>query len=366
MATDCSYPAQTIEVILEGAHVSDQLGGNKDLEDQITRLRRQAKPVIKNHNAWLKTISLKQFPKDGHKKGIEEEIATQATLKQPSNNPLLQYLRCDTIARLGLHLHDHFSHKASSNGILAEKLKNKKEEQFTMKKEQSFIHDTIAAQEDSLSTKIKAIRIDTNKKSSRIKRSDEDFISIGSAEDERLIKRMNEKGVDSSKSEVIKEESKEEVQKESKEEESTRKRKLSTRKKMKSRKRRYIQNTSEEIVRYLESEEDCTMALELIRFVKRLLAELELKNGGFSTHLASLVKSWLVQDQTVLGKDYSNLLIADSLLKTIWFINAPCYGNEALASPKANELTIPEQTATGKGTSNPFMAGSLPKTTKPT
>ncbi|GJT68867.1 hypothetical protein Tco_1020347 [Tanacetum coccineum] len=79
-----------------------------------------------------------------------------------------------------------------------------------------------------------------------------------------------------------------------------------------------------------------------------------------------MVKSWLVQDQTVLGKDYLNLLIADSLLKTIWFINAPCYGNEALASPKANELTIPEQTATGKGKSNPFMAGSLPKTTKPT
>ncbi|GKG64827.1 hypothetical protein Tco_0665701, partial [Tanacetum coccineum] len=52
---------------------------------------------------------------------------------------------------------------------------------------------------------------------------------------------MNEKGVDSSKSEVLKEESKEEVQKERKEEESTRKRKLGTRKKMKSRKRRYIQ-----------------------------------------------------------------------------------------------------------------------------
>ncbi|GJX61491.1 hypothetical protein Tco_0294391 [Tanacetum coccineum] len=80
----------------------------------------------------------------------------------------------------------------------------------------------------------------------KIKRSDEDFISIGSAEDERLIKRMNEKGVDSSKSEVLKEESKEEVQKESKEEESTRKRKLGTRKKIKSRKRRNIQNTSED------------------------------------------------------------------------------------------------------------------------
>ncbi|GJW01352.1 reverse transcriptase domain-containing protein [Tanacetum coccineum] len=78
----------------------------------------------------------------------------------------------------------------------------------------------------------------------------------------------------------------------------------------------------------------------------------------YSTHLASVVKSWLVQDQTVLGKDYSNLLIADSLLKTIWFINAPCYDNEALASPNTNdeELSIPEQTATGKGTSNPLMA----------
>ncbi|GKG43832.1 hypothetical protein Tco_0482925, partial [Tanacetum coccineum] len=67
-----------------------------------------------------------------------------------------------------------------------------------------------------------------------IKRSDEDFISIGSAADERLIKRMNEKGADLSKSEVIKEESKKEVKEEDKEEESTRKRKHGTRKKMKS------------------------------------------------------------------------------------------------------------------------------------
>ncbi|GJR68202.1 hypothetical protein Tco_0014267 [Tanacetum coccineum] len=43
-----------------------------------------------------------------------------------------------------------------------------------------------------------------------------------------------------------------------------------------------------------------------------------------------MVKSWLVQDQTV------------------------------------PELAIPEQTATGKGIPNPLMAGSLPKTIKPT
>ncbi|GJR85446.1 putative ribonuclease H-like domain-containing protein [Tanacetum coccineum] len=91
----------------------------------------------------------------------------------------------------------------------------------------------------------------------------------------------------------------------------------------------------------LESEEESTMALELIRFIKKVLADLEFNSPCF------LVKSWLVQDQTVLGKDYSNLLIADSLLKTIWFINAPCYDNEALASPNSNVI-YPRATATGR------------------
>ncbi|GJV38290.1 hypothetical protein Tco_1410767 [Tanacetum coccineum] len=43
-----------------------------------------------------------------------------------------------------------------------------------------------------------------------IKSSDEYFIAIGSAEDERMIKEMNEKGIDSSKNESVKEEGKEE------------------------------------------------------------------------------------------------------------------------------------------------------------
>ncbi|GJU10476.1 hypothetical protein Tco_1132872 [Tanacetum coccineum] len=50
--------------------------------------------------------------------------------------------------------------------------------------------------------------------------------------------------------------------------------------------------------------------------------------------------------QTALGKDISNPLIVDSLLKTM-VINAPCYCNEALA--------IPEKMASGKEISNPFM-----------
>ncbi|GKG21637.1 hypothetical protein Tco_0384232, partial [Tanacetum coccineum] len=57
----------------------------------------------------------------------------------------------------------------------------------------------------------------------KIKRSDEDFIAIGSVEDDRLINKMNKK--DSSKGEEIKQESKEEVKEEDKEEENSRKRK---------------------------------------------------------------------------------------------------------------------------------------------
>ncbi|GJW18038.1 hypothetical protein Tco_0025474 [Tanacetum coccineum] len=446
---------------------------------------------------------------------------------------------------------DDIKARIEADRLLAEKLQEQEREQFTIEERAKFLHDTIAAQRKFLAQqRSEAIRNRPPTKNQlrnqmmtylkhvgnfkhaelkikkfeevqalyeKIKRSDEDFISIGSAEDERLIKRMNEKGVDSSKSEVIKEETKEEVQKESKEEESTRKRKLGTRKKMKSRKRRYIQNTSEDdsdkendelrlhltiapdeekevdyeildrkypikewktesngqkryfstlmsvlsifdredlnvvyqlvmdrfqdempegfdrvlwgdlmvlfnpddkdefwnsqldwkIVSWklhsssgvhtlvtkegvvihmlvekkyplrkevlmqmlklkLESEEDSTMALELIKFVKKILAELEPEEH----------KNWLVHKQTACGKDFLNPFMVDNLPKIVrfsthlasvvksWLVHDQTV--HALASPKANELAIPEQAATGKGTSNPLMAGSLPKTTKPT
>ncbi|GJW08699.1 retrovirus-related pol polyprotein from transposon TNT 1-94 [Tanacetum coccineum] len=87
-------------------------------------------------------------------------------------------------------------------------------------------------------------------------------------------------------------------------------------------------------------------------------------------------KNWLVHKQTACGKDFSNPFMVDNLPKIVrlsthlasvvksWLVHDQTV--HALASPKANELAIPEQTATGKGTSNPLMAGSLPKTTKPT
>ncbi|GKD88205.1 hypothetical protein Tco_1363712, partial [Tanacetum coccineum] len=72
----------------------------------------------------------------------------------------------------------------------------------------------------------------------KVKRSDQNFIAIGYAMDERLIKDVNTKATGTKKDDSIK--------KESKEKESTRKRKLGTRKKMKSRKRKYRQDTSQD------------------------------------------------------------------------------------------------------------------------
>ncbi|GJZ34701.1 hypothetical protein Tco_0580518, partial [Tanacetum coccineum] len=90
----------------------------------------------------------------------------------------------------------------------------------------------------------------------KIKRLNEHFIFTGSAKDERFIKRMNEKRGGLSKSEVIKEETKEEVKVEDKEEESTRKRKFGTRKKMKSRKRRFKLDASQDDPSDIEEENE--------------------------------------------------------------------------------------------------------------
>ncbi|GKE24706.1 hypothetical protein Tco_1436218 [Tanacetum coccineum] len=82
----------------------------------------------------------------------------------------------------------------------------------------------------------------------KVKRSNENFIAIGSVEDERLIKDLNKKAAGIKKADSIKEESKEE--------EGTKKRKLGTRKKMKSRKRRFRQDTFESDKTNSEKEDD--------------------------------------------------------------------------------------------------------------
>ncbi|GJT66784.1 hypothetical protein Tco_1018264 [Tanacetum coccineum] len=78
----------------------------------------------------------------------------------------------------------------------------------------------------------------------KIKRFDDSFIAIGSAEDEKVIKEMNEQVDDASKKRVKKDDS---IKEEIKEEEGTRKRKLGMRKKMKSNKRKFTSKDDKEL-----------------------------------------------------------------------------------------------------------------------
>ncbi|GJX50725.1 hypothetical protein Tco_0277570, partial [Tanacetum coccineum] len=128
--------------------------------------------------------------------------------------------------------------------IEAERLQEEEREQLIVEERSKFLHDTIAAQRRFLAQqRSEAIRNKPPTKNQlinqmmtylkhvgnfqhsqlktkkfeeiqalyeKIKRSDEDFITIRSAEDERMIKVMNEKGIDSSKNESVKEEDKEE------------------------------------------------------------------------------------------------------------------------------------------------------------
>ncbi|GKE19513.1 hypothetical protein Tco_1427090 [Tanacetum coccineum] len=72
----------------------------------------------------------------------------------------------------------------------------------------------------------------------KVKSFDENFVAIGSAEYERIIRELNKKAAGTKKADNIKEEIKEEA--------GTKKRKLGTRKKMKSRKRRFRHGTSKD------------------------------------------------------------------------------------------------------------------------
>ncbi|GKB77358.1 hypothetical protein Tco_0944253, partial [Tanacetum coccineum] len=135
---------------------------------------------------------------------------------------------------------DDMKARIEADRLLAEKLQEQEREQFTIEERAKFLHDTIAAQRKFLAQqRSEAIRNKPPTKNQlrnqmmtylkhvgnfkhaelktkkfeeiqalyeKIKRSNEDFISIVSAEDERLIKKMNEKGIDSSTNEMVKEE----------------------------------------------------------------------------------------------------------------------------------------------------------------
>ncbi|GKB33386.1 hypothetical protein Tco_0872787 [Tanacetum coccineum] len=262
-------------------------------------------------------------PKEKGKKMIEEEDESDTDSEDitEAEKKFKQLARDEEVARKA---------RLNADKILAEKHQGEKREMYTSEQRAKFLHDTIAAQRRYLAQqRSEAIK---NKPPSRnqlrnqmmtylkhvggkknsdmktkgfeeikalydkIKRSDDSFIAIGSAEDEKVIKEMNEQVADASKKRVKKDS-----------------------------KRKFTSKDDEELRLCLTivSDKDKEVDYEILN-KKYPIKE------WISEYLTTKLQSWTSQDQ-----------------------NIP-------------ELAIPEQTATGKGIPNPLMAGSLPKTIKPT
>ncbi|GJU27480.1 hypothetical protein Tco_1166101 [Tanacetum coccineum] len=220
---------------------------------------------------------------------------------------------------------DYIQARLNADQILAEKIQQEEREQYTIEERAKFLHDTIAAQRKFLAEQRSAIirnkpptisqlrnqmitylKHVANKKHAelksksfeeiqvlyeRYKKQDQTFVAIGSEEDERAIKKMNEKDAD--KEEEKKDES---VHEEVQEEEGAKKRKLGTRRKLKAKRRKHGSSLTREdddlkICLHISPDEDKNIinkvALDDDQFVEYYWEEFEDSNDDdtvTSTH----------------------------------------------------------------------------------
>ncbi|GJZ82079.1 hypothetical protein Tco_0647073 [Tanacetum coccineum] len=149
--------------------------------------------------------------------------------------------------------YDFIQARIEANRILAARIQEEEREKFTVEERAKFLHYAITVQRRFLAQqRSEAIKNRPPTKNQlrnqmmtylKHKEFNQSFIPVGSVEDEKMIGKMNKKAAGMDEEEIHKEF--ESTKEENKEEEGTRKRKLGTRKKIKSRKRRYRQDTSE-------------------------------------------------------------------------------------------------------------------------
>ncbi|GKE80869.1 hypothetical protein Tco_1550869, partial [Tanacetum coccineum] len=136
------------------AQVSDQAKEIQHLKAQITKLKKQAKPVIKHHRAWLKSVSMKQrltrkrFSKKQrvHKESVSKQGRKFAKGESSvQGNPLFDELPEDTV--------DHMeTENAQDEGRTRDIVDEEKE-----------IEENILSTEDVLSTDKEAVSTDKEK-----------------------------------------------------------------------------------------------------------------------------------------------------------------------------------------------------------
>ncbi|GJZ58688.1 putative ribonuclease H-like domain-containing protein [Tanacetum coccineum] len=195
-----------------GGHSSSDksLSGNEgDMTLQsIKKLKKQAKPVIHQHRAWLKSVSLKQrltrksFPKKQrvHKESVSKQGRKFAKEKIVDEEKELNedILSTKDVLSIEKEIANQATQTPTStifgdDETIAKVLLNKSQaKEVSKEKEKAEKKFKQLASDEEMARKLQEEWEEIQVLYEKIKRLDEDFISIGTAEDERLIKRMNE------------------------------------------------------------------------------------------------------------------------------------------------------------------------------
>ncbi|GJY11494.1 hypothetical protein Tco_0379679 [Tanacetum coccineum] len=180
-----SHTAYHSDLKSQNLLVSDQAKEIKLLKAKINKLKKQAKPVIKHHKEYLRSVSLKQrFPrkasqrnigctkslypnKGGEAKGVLkwkelvsdffEKVSSEGTNSNEEQREVLKRKLKSNEGQIKeiqlLRWDEEMARKEfKKNGIaeelriLAKKLKTQEREQFTIEERAKFLHDTIVAQ----------------------------------------------------------------------------------------------------------------------------------------------------------------------------------------------------------------------------
>ncbi|GJY23626.1 hypothetical protein Tco_0397284 [Tanacetum coccineum] len=213
-----------INALTSKVYVTDQAKEIKHLKAQIKKLKKKAKPVITHHRAWMKSVSMKQRlagkkslkkqwmqkefcnpigrksakidSKDKGKKKIEEEDEsdTESEGITKAEKKFKQLVRDEEVARKVQEDWEAEEEVKKQRLFLAqqrsEAIRNKPPSRNQLRNQMmTYLKHVGGKKHSDLKTKsfeeIKALY-------DKIKMSDDSFIAIGSAEDEKVIKEMNE------------------------------------------------------------------------------------------------------------------------------------------------------------------------------
>ncbi|GJT51153.1 hypothetical protein Tco_0977310 [Tanacetum coccineum] len=257
-----SFQKHTVENLGDHSFKDTSLSGKwkLNLKGQITKAQKKAHPVFKHFTAYqneyitrnkeLKETSLKEKGSMMYimEKYDDQVRASEEIFKGLNNDKGRKFKQLENDEEFARKVQEEWEAEEEKNKIAEEEEANEALIKNFDDVKARIEADIILAERIFKSKKRELKKFEDIQ--ALYKTFNEVYLNISfpwkSAKDERFIKQLNKKRSGLSKSEVIKEDTKEEVKDEDKDEESTRKRKLGTRKKMKSRKRRYIQHTSED------------------------------------------------------------------------------------------------------------------------